>query len=194
MHCELTIGHAELTPDELRRLLVATFGPHDARALEESPFYRGQGRAWRGQPVYASQRPGYRVICMPSWNRELQVFVEVDRGDLRRSAERAWDAIRTALRSYRPRVLSAEMLDFGTGQTVLTAQTGLRTELRRREVWQTLATGLVTIVLVVFGLVGFARDARGELLAGAAPGLATAVVTLVLAARDASARRLRWPE
>lgn len=194
MHAQLTIEHQARPWADIRQQLAAIFGPHDPKALEESPFYKAQSLAWQALPLYASQGGEYRIICMASWNEELQVVVETDRGNLRRSTQSAWRGIRSVLRDYEPKLGAAEILDFGSGQPVLTGQTGLKTEIARREVWQTLVAGVASIVVVLLGLFWFAEASRFELIAGAAPGLAVAAVTLTLAVRDVRSGRLRWPE
>ena len=194
MHAWLTVEHLPRPWPEVRQELARIFGPHNPDALEESPFYKAQSRAWQALPLYASQRAEYRIICMESWDEELQAVVETDRGNLRRSTQSAWRGVRSVLRDADPDLITAEIRGFGSGEPVLTGQTGLGTELRRREVWQTLGAGVATNLVVLVGFFGFAETARSELIAGAAPGLVGAAVTLGFAVRDARSGRLRWPE
>jgi hypothetical protein len=147
--------------------------------LLRSEVFSAYSSTWKGLVEYASERPNYRLVCLPSKNDQLQATVEAVGGeDIRRASQYAWDGLQKALKG-KPKVTSAEIYELGSSRPIMTAQTGFLAEVRRREIINLLVVGVGTAIWVGVGALTFAKTKRRELFGGGLPGLLGGVVALV---------------
>lgn len=194
MHAEITVSHTATPGNELYQQLIRAFGPDNRDAvLDESPVCRSRRDAWRRLVLYASERPPYRIICLPVRDEELQVIVEsVEDAEIRDACQSAWNGLRNALKGKGATLQKLEVYELGYGRSVLTARTGWSAELQSQEIRQLIVIGAISLAIILVGRFTFARNEFVSLVSGAAPGLGSIATAIGLGATNLMRGRLRW--
>ena len=189
MHAEITIGHR---PGDIPGLLAAEFGPHDGTARTRSlsladPY-------WQTRIAYATETPSFRLMCYPTSTTQLQLWVEPVRGDLKAACQTVWDGVRRRASGLKPKLEELTIRDDATGQAILSAETGVRANLARRELVLAVAGGVVATALLATGWWTFAKQSRAEAVIASIPAVVVGFIALFWLVPDLRQRRLRWGE
>jgi hypothetical protein len=185
MRAELVIEHQAGDPLVALR---AAFGEHNAAALEQSSFARKSPRS-AAAITYAGVGPGLVLLAWPT-EKQLYLYVESSGGRLRKSAADVWDIVRKGDPGLRAKLKSLVLFDEDANDTVVEANVGLLPNLRRPELFLTLATGAASAMWLVVAVTAF--DATGDLVLGAIPALVAAILALVILAVDVRSKSLVW--
>jgi hypothetical protein len=191
MHVEFLIQHSSLQSDALKSRLIEKFRSEDRDALKNSPLFNsGQ---WDNVVLYATQMPGYRLLCVPTQDEEFQIYVEPVRGNIIEICESVWRGAKRALTASSPKLTLLDLVDDDSGKEIMKAKTcTFGQELGRSA---NISPLLVGVAAVIYGLIGcftFASKDRGEFVAGAVSGLAGALVALALAFIATKKGKLSW--
>ena len=190
MRAELWVKHSEVDPTSLQRGLCNVFGPDDRESLKNSEVFSAE--RWKDKVLFAREDPSYRMICFQSTNTELQVHVEPVTGNILRAAESAWGSIKKVLTEAEPKLSQSKLVDGASNREFLSGQTGLSTELRRRETLTPLVVAGAVLVFSIIGVLTFAKDEPWRFLSGAVSGVVAGVAALIFAVLEAGKGTLRW--
>jgi len=190
VYAELWVGHSALSKDVVKSQLISKFNEDNRAALKDSPFF--ESGKWDDVVLYVTQTPSYRLMCLPIHDEELQVYVEPVKGDVLQACQSAWQGTRNALSNAKPRLSSLKLVDNESGKDFMSATTGLRTELWRRETLGPILIGIASAVYAAIGMLTFASSEPLKFLSGAVTGVIGALVVLGLAIREVRGGRLRW--
>src|SRR5579863_5488582 len=116
MHVEFLIQHSSLQSDALKSCLIAKFQSEDRDALKNSPLFNsGQ---WDQKVLYATQTPGYRLLCLPRQDEELQIYVEPVKGNVIEICESIWRGTKRALKASSPKLALLNLIDDDSGKDI----------------------------------------------------------------------------
>jgi hypothetical protein len=189
MRAEFWVKHWEIPEKELRARLRRVFGEDDRSAIDSSEVFTAE---WRDSVLFAREDPSYRLICFKSTDIELQMHVEPINANIFRASESAWQGIKKVFKEKNPELTDLRLVDPQSHRDFLSATTGLRTELRRREVVSPLVVAVVIAVYSVIAVLTFAENDAGRFLLGAVSGVIPGIVAIVLAWFQARKGVLRW--
>jgi hypothetical protein len=186
VHAEITIRHRS---GDTPGLLAAEFGAHDEAALDRSLLLADP--LWRTRITYVTETPSFRLMCYPTATTQLQLWVEPVQGDLKAACQTVWDGVRHRASGLRPKLEELTIRDEATGQTILRAETGVRANLARRELFLGGAGALVAAALLAAGWWTFAKESRAEAAIASIPAVVVGLISLFPLVADLRQRRLR---
>jgi hypothetical protein len=189
MRAEFWVKHSDIREDELRDRLRRVFGEDDRSAIDSSEVFTAE---WRDSVLFAREDPSYRLICFKSTDIELQMHVEPINANIFRASESAWQGIKKVFKEKNPQLTDLRLVDPQSHRDFLSARTGLRTELRRREVVSPLTVAVSVAIYSVIAVLTFAENDAGRFLLGAVSGVIPGIVAIVLACLEAHRGVLRW--
>jgi hypothetical protein len=189
MRAEFWVKHADIGEDDLRDRLSRVFGEDDRGAIDSSEVFTPE---WRESVLFAREDPSYRLICFKSTDIELQMHVEPINANIFRASESAWQGIKKVFKEKNPELTDLRLVDPQSHRDFLAARTGLRTELRRREVVSPLVVAVCVAVYSIIAILTFAEKDAGQFLLGAVSGVIPGIVAIVLAWLEARKGVLRW--
>ena len=174
----------------LKSRLVKKFGPEDRSVLKKSPLF--ESGQWDNIVLYATEKPNYRLVAVPSQDDELQISVEPVKGNLVETCESVWRGTKRALNGCHPKLSLLKLVDSGSMDIMKARICTFGAELGRSENISPLIVGVVAAIYALIGFYTFASKDRGEFLAGAVSGLAAALVALALAFVATRKGKLSW--
>jgi hypothetical protein len=190
MKVELVINHDETGEPALLGRLTHVFGPTKREALDQSVSLSLQADYWADVVLFAVDGSRYRLFCTRMTNTELQALIELKDEDARAAADSAWTGLRQAFKGLSPSLEKAEITF--DGRPLFTASTGAWSTLAGRDSRLALFIGLVNVLWILAASSTFADDKLVDLITGAAPALATAVVFGAIAIHSGWKKRLQW--
>jgi hypothetical protein len=189
MRAEFWVKHSDVHEDELKDALRRVFGEDDRTAIDSSEVFTPE---WRESVLFAREDPSYRLICFKSTAIELQMHVEPINANIFRASESAWLGIKKVFKDKNPELTDLRLVDPQSHRDFLSARTGFRTELRRREVVSPLIIAIAVAIYSVIGALTFAEKDPWRFLAGAISGIIPGIVAIGLAWSEARKGVLRW--
>jgi hypothetical protein len=80
MHAQFSIAHSAIAAVAIRAGLEEVFGGDDRAVLARSAVFSANSDTWKDLVIYSTERPTYRLVCLPARNDELQAIVSGGRG------------------------------------------------------------------------------------------------------------------
>ncbi len=197
MYANLTVSHKlDVARDEVVHRFVQVFGTNNPNAAAASVVMKSTP-----QDVidYAVLNASFGLYCCIVSDREVQVFVEPQGTDSRRTCQRAWNGVRRALRRREIRVgvrlEDAALVDSSSAEELLHGRVGLGAQLRRSAIYQPIFVGLVTSAIIA-GVIAL-LSLRGQSPPQTAylaviSGIVNAVWFVGVAVRDWTGRSIQW--
>jgi hypothetical protein len=190
VYAEFTIKHSSLKSDKLKDRLIKKFGADDRAKLKDSALF--DPAQWDNRVLYVSQKPDYLLVAISVQDEELQITVELVKGNLVDNCQSVWQGIKKALKFRRPKLSRLKLVDSGQVPIMKARTYTFGSQLGRSENISPVIVGVVAVIYALIGWNTFASKDRGEFLAGAVTGVAAAVVALVLAFTATRRGKLSW--
>jgi hypothetical protein len=185
VRAELSISHRQ---GNMLGLLESLYGANDDKALEASEFARKAPISVRSID-YAARTPSLIVMAWFA-PKGLEIYVESTGGRLREGAVNVWWAIRQNGKKLKPDLERLAVFDEDSNDVLVSASGGIEGRLRQDGLFVPIATGIVTVVVLM--VVQTFGHASADFFYGSATALGVAIMSVGRLLWRSKTKELVW--